>query len=135
MTPLVRDLNARHNPDLMVAVSYSGGANQKLYDEGIIESLTGLHACEKETSLMLHIAPDTVHMERAVDCVPEVTRPYLNYGSIFRASPSGVWGEPTLATAEKGEKILNCMVDNAVEELNRAFAYMEKKEKFNYSWF
>ena len=135
MTPLVRDLNARHNPDLMVAVSYSGGANQKLYDEGIIESLTGLHACEKETSLMLHIAPETVHMERAVDCVPEVTRPYLNYGSIFRASPYGVWGEPTLATAEKGEKILNCMVDNAVEELNRAFAYMEKKEKFNYSWF
>lgn len=135
MTPLVRDLNARHNPDLMVAVSYGGNANQRLYEEGIIESLTGLHACEKEASLMLHIAPETVHMDRAVDCVPEVTRPYLSYGSIFRASPQGVWGEPTLASAQKGRKILDRLVDFTVEDLNRAFEYMEKKEKFNYSWF
>jgi len=135
MTPLVRDLNARHNPDLMVAVSYSGAANQRLYDDGIIETLTGLHACEKETSLMLAIAPETVHMDRAVDCVPTVTRPYLSYGSIFRASPHGVWGEPTKATREKGEKILEYMVDGCIEELNAAFAYMEQKEKFGYSWF
>ena len=135
MTPLVRDLNARHNPDLMVAVSYSGGTNQKLYDAGVIETLTGLHACEKETSLMLAIAPETVHMERAVDSVPTVSRPYLSYGSIFRASPPGVWGEPTKATREKGEKILEMMVDGCVEELNAAFDYMEKKEKFGYSWF
>lgn len=136
MTPLVRDLNARHNPDLMVAVSYSGSANEKLYKEGVIETLTGLHACEKETSLMLAIAPETVHMDRAVDCVPtEVTRPYLSYGSIFRASPSGVWGEPTKATAEKGEKLLEAMAEGCVEELNKAFDYMAKKEKINYSYF
>ena len=74
-------------------------------------------------------------MERAVDCVPTVTRPYLSYGSIFRASPAGVWGEPSYATAEKGEKILSRQTEVIVEELNRAFAYMESKEKFNYSYF
>jgi len=64
-----------------------------------------------------------------------VSRPYLSYGSIFRASPHGVWGEPTKATREKGEKILEYMTDGCVEELNAAFSYMEKKEKFGYSWF
>ena len=70
-----------------------------------------------------------------MDFVPDVPRPYLNYGSIFRASPSGVWGEPTRATAEKGEKIQERMAELTVEALEKAFAYMEKKEKFNYSYF
>ena len=84
---------------------------------------------------MLHIAPETVHMERAVDCVPEVTRPYLNYGSFFRACPDGVWGEPSYGTAEKGEKIFEHCTKEAVKQIKDIFAYMEKKEKFNYSYF
>lgn len=135
MTPLIRDLNARHNPDLMVALGTPANIGAILYEEGILETNTGLHAGESETSRMLAIAPETVHMERAVDCVPTVTRPYLSYGSIFRASPAGVWGEPSCATAEKGEKILARQTEVIVEELNRAFAYMESKEKFNYSYF
>lgn len=136
MTPLVRDLNARNNPDLMVALAYSGQFSPQLYAEGLLETNTELHAGEGETAKMLAIAPETVHMDRAVDCVPtEVTRPYLSYGSIFRASPSGVWGEPSYATAEKGEKIFERTAELMVEELNKAFAYMEKKEKFGYSYF
>ena len=135
MTPLIRDLNARHNPDLMVALGTPANIGAILYEEGILETNTGLHAGESETSRMLAIAPETVHMERAVDCVPTVTRPYLSYGRIFRASPAGVWGEPSYATAEKGEKILARQTEVIVEELNRAFAYMENKEKFNYSYF
>ena len=81
------------------------------------------------------IDPEAVHMDRAVDFVPTVTRPYLSYGSIFRASPTGVWGEPSYASAEKGEKILERTTELMVEELNKAFAYMEAKEKFGYSDF
>ncbi len=135
MTPLVRDLNARNNPDLMVALYDGTGIGPKLYEEGIIETLTELHAGEGETSKMLAIAPETVHMDKAVDFVPEVARPYLSYGSIFRASPTGVWGEATKGTAEKGEKLFERTAELAVEELNKAFAYMEQKEKFNYSYF
>ena len=134
-TPLVRDLNARHNPDLMVALIDGCSFFATLYQEGIIETNTELHAGEVETSQMLAIAPETVHMDRAVDFVPTVTRPYLNYGSIFRASPTGVWGEATKATAEKGERNLERTAELMVEELNKAFAYMESKEKFNYSYF
>ena len=135
MTPLVRDLNARNNPDLMVALAYTGSFSPALFEEGILETNTELPAGEGETSKMLAIAPDAVHMDRAVDFVPTVSRPYLSYGSIFRASPTGVWGEATKASAEKGERIFERTAELMVEELNRAFAYMEKKEKFNYSYF
>ena len=135
MTPLIRDLNAKFNPDLMV-VNVDGCAFfPPLYQEGIIETNTELHAGEVETSQMLALAPETVHMDRAVDYVPTIPRPYLSYGSMFRASPTGVWGEPSKGTAEKGEKIFERCADLAVEQLEAAFAYMEKKEKFNYSYF
>ena len=74
-------------------------------------------------------------MDRAVDFVPEVPRPYLNYGSIFRCCPDGVWGEATRGPAEKGERILARSAELAVDALNRAFDYMAAKEKMNYSNF
>jgi len=74
-------------------------------------------------------------MELAVDEVPDVPRSYLSYGSIFRASNSGVWGEAKCATAEKGEKAFARCAEMAVEEMEKAFAYMSKKEKFGYSNF
>ena len=130
ITPLVRDLNAKFNPDLMVAVV----TPDTVKVNGVMET-EGLHADESETSQMLYIAPDTVHMDRAEDFVPSAPRPYLNYGSIFRATPNGVWGCPTKASKEKGEKFLEEFSRLAVEEYKRAFDYMENKEKFGYSYF
>ena len=135
MTPLVRDLNAKYNPDLMVAVADSCVFGKILYEEGIMETNTELHAGEGETSQMLAIAPETVHMDRAVDFVPDIPRSYLSYGSIFRATPTGVWGEATKSSAEKGERILERSAELAVQEFEKAFAYMSQKEKMNYSNF
>ena len=134
MTPLVRDLNAKFNPELMVVNVDGCTFFDSLIKEGICET-SELHAGEAETSQILAIAPETVHMDRAVDFIPDVPRPYLSYGSIFRASPSGVWGQPSHASAEKGEQILERCAELAVETMSSAFAYMEKKEKFNYSYF
>jgi len=135
MTPLVRDLNAKFNPELQVVNIDCCVFFSKLFAEGVYETNTELHAGEGETSMMLAIAPETVDMSKAVDFVPDIPRPYLSYGSIFRACPDGVWGEATKGTAEKGKKALDRMAELAVEEMNKAFAYMDKKEKFNYSWF
>src|SRR5262249_61961524 len=66
----------------------------------------GGHADEIETSLMLYIAPGTVDMSRAVkDYDPRgvgglTRRP----GGPATYSPTGAWGDPTLATRAKGEK-------------------------------
>ena len=135
MTPLVRDLNAKFNPELMVVNVDICTFFPRLYQEGIIETATELHAGEVETSMMLSIAPESVDMSKAVDEVPTVPRSYLSYGSIFRATKSGVWGEAMCATAEKGEKCFAFCTAGAVEEMKKAFAYMEAKEKFNYSNF
>ncbi len=135
MTPIVRDLNGKYNPDLMVANIDTFSLFSALYEEGIVETNTELNAGELETSKMLALAPETVHMDRAVDFVPDIPRPWLSYGSIFRATPKGVWGEPTLATKEKGEALLKRSVELAVEQMNKIFEYMEKKEKFGYSYF
>lgn len=135
MTPLVRDLNAKFNPELMVANVDPCTFWPVLYREGIIETNTELHAGEVETSQMLAIAPETVHMDRAVDFVPTISRPYLSYGSIFRASPTGVWGEPSKASAEKGERVFARSAELAVDALNEAFDYMSAKKPFNYSNF
>ena len=128
-TPLVRDLNAKFNPDLQVAVNCDSTVRVN------VAETSGLHADESETSQMLAIAPETVHMDRAKDYVSDLPRSYLNYGSFFRATPDGVWGYPTKATAEKGEKILELATEVIIDDFNKAFDYMDKKEKIGYSYF
>lgn len=64
-----------------------------------------LHAEEIETSLMLAIAPDLVRMDKAAADYPPVPSDYgkseLSMGHLMR---SGVFGDPTKATAEKGHR-------------------------------
>jgi len=135
LTPFIRDMNAKHNPDLMVALAELD-ADTTLREQGVLEDPEiEIHSGECETSEMLAIAPETVHMDRAVDFTPDGKRSYLNYGSIFRLSPHGVWGKPSLATKEKGEIILETETNSIISQLNQAFAYMEAKEPFGYSKF
>lgn len=67
-----------------------------------------LHAEEIETSLILAIAPELVHMDRAAADYPPVPPDYgqsaTSMGHVMR---SGVFGDPTKATAEKGRRWLN----------------------------
>lgn len=63
------------------------------------------HAEEFETSLMLYLRPDLVRMDRAVREYPPHNMAYdmsnLPMGAL---SVSGVFGDPTLATVDKGER-------------------------------
>lgn len=135
MTPLVRELNARFNPDLMVAKIDICDIFPMLYKEGIMETNTELHAGECETSLMMYLEPETVHMDKAIDFVPTAARSALTYGSIFRVTETGVWGEPSKASAEKGKLMMERAVEYAITEMNEAFEFMSKKERFGYSNF
>lgn len=136
MNSVVRELNAGHNPDLMVAkLDMLEVCWPHYFSEGILESNNEVHAGEGETSMMLYLYPKLVDMSKAVDFVPLVSRSYLNYGSIFRYSPQGVWGEATKATAEKGKRILELSVDLLINEMNKVFELMEKKKPLNGCWF
>lgn len=75
----------------------------------LLEAQPGpLHGCEAETSVMLHLYPELVHMDRARDfeLTPKQFKQYLR-GKLPVPPPggAGVVGRPTLATREKGEAI------------------------------
>lgn len=85
----------------------------------------GGHADERETSLMLAIAPQLVRMERAVNAETprsESRKPILSPYPDPNAehSPTGATGNPTLATAAKGRKYLAAIVDDIVRLVETA---------------
>ncbi len=86
----------------------------------------GTHAEESETSMMLYIAPDSVDMQLAVkDYDPRPDRPGLTRDPQGRGSysPTGIWGDPTLATYEKGRIIVEHTVSEIVEQIKDLIAH------------
>lgn len=80
------------------------------------------HAGETMTSVMLHLYPEYVQMDRATKSEPAGPgRPLGLSGprSYREYVPTGLLGDATLATAEKGEKIVGRVVD-ALEEFVRS---------------
>jgi creatinine amidohydrolase len=80
----------------------------------------GTHAGEIETSMMLFIAPSTVDMRKAVkDYHPSpqggLTRDPQKEGVY---SPSGIYGDATLATRHKGEVTVRAVVDGILKEID-----------------
>lgn len=85
-----------------------------------------IHACEFETSLMLALKPEMVQMEKAVREYPDQPDLYGKTGiSLGDLSKSGVYGDPTLATAEKGEKMLQIFVDQMEKLLRTAYGTIQ----------
>jgi len=110
---LVRPDSATHLP------LYKGRAYTCLAQVLALQSF-GSHADELETSIMLHIAPDKVDMAHAI------ATPHGPFnGPLTRDnSPAGTYGDPRLATSEKGKALTEalmadlvgaCMVSNNAE--------------------
>lgn len=77
------------------------------------------HACEYETSLILAIRPDLVQQGRAVDALPALSRAWASsegggrvhtFRRFHRLTASGNMGQPTAATAEKGQALLEAII-------------------------
>ncbi|NMB12902.1 MAG: creatininase family protein [Firmicutes bacterium] len=82
-----------------------------------------VHACELETSWLLAIRPDLCQMDKAVTEYPPDDAAYLYHNSSLpmgALSKSGVFGDATKASAEKGEVMLREMTDYLVEVLRSA---------------
>ena len=81
------------------------------------------HACEYETSMMLFLHGEIMQMERVTASPPLVDSPFFHseHGGRLQVakrlgtlSPTGAMGGPQHATAEKGESLLNAIVDEVV---------------------
>jgi creatinine amidohydrolase len=79
----------------------------------------GTHADEIETSLMLHIAPHRVDMSKAVKDYDPVPKKGLSRtkSSTKTYSPSGIFGDATLATKEKGARMAEIYVKRLVADV------------------
>ncbi|MET9856588.1 mycofactocin biosynthesis peptidyl-dipeptidase MftE [Streptomyces sp. NPDC006450] len=96
------------------------GAVRQLIEEGrnvawvpcATESVDA-HAGHTETSLLLHLAPESVDMtlaERGNTAPIEELMPSIIAGGVEAVSPSGVLGDPTRATAEEGARVYEALV-------------------------
>jgi creatinine amidohydrolase len=78
----------------------------------------GTHADEIETSILLYLQPAAVDMTKAVkDYHAGKGRLSRTPGPDVVYSASGIWGDPTLATKEKGERVWKSFVDGVVREI------------------
>jgi mycofactocin precursor peptide peptidase len=82
-----------------------------------------LHAGRTETSLMLAIAPERVHLDRAEagDLRPIGTLlPLLSEHGVRAVSANGVLGDPHESTVEEGRRLLLAAIDELVATLSSA---------------
>jgi creatinine amidohydrolase len=79
----------------------------------------GTHADEIETSMMLYMDPSLVDMAKAAkdyhaQGTGGLTRDPKGNGTY---SPTGIWGDATLATREKGRRVVEAMVEGMLKEI------------------
>lgn len=95
-------------------------ARLDLAARGVREQEGGSHADEIETSMMLYIDRSSVDMTRAVKEYAPRTNPFMltrRPGARGTYSASGVWGDPTRATAEKGRAVVDALTSDIVKEI------------------
>lgn len=95
-----------------------------------------IHACEWETSLLLYLSPEVVDLSRATNA--DIMRYHSDFvaGDNFlgrqrvtwstwylQPSESGVYGDPTVATAETGARIFAAAVENGARFLREFWSH------------
>ena len=105
-----------------------GALADKVYQAKKRDPEGDIHGVEYETSMMLHIRPDLVHTELytnvdAVRCNSPLRGPVSTWG--LQQTKTGLFGDPTYATAELGKEMADEAVKNAVTYIR---AYREHTE-------
>jgi creatinine amidohydrolase len=120
---VARDLDRVHR--LLIGVTRIGELGRERARE-LLEQPRGSHADEHETSLMLAIAPEVVRQERLAREIPD--RPdtaAVFVPSAYHREPgpgysaTGVFGDATLASWDKGQKLLEAVVEDLVVAAER----------------
>jgi creatinine amidohydrolase/Fe(II)-dependent formamide hydrolase-like protein len=111
------------NRDARIFVCVDSGETSDVDIYSMIDTPNDVHAGEIETSTALAVRPELVRMQLAEKLVPEFSNKYLDFTSkrgiswyafTKRISDSGVMGDPTKATAEKGHRMWEAMIRHLV---------------------
>lgn len=116
----LRELKARHPEATFGHSGYYAYAETEVASvlEGPLKSIR--HACEAETSMMMHVRPDLVRLDKRVDdgltTEPSIRGLVHHFDEQTR---QGSYGYATLATAEKGRTILEAAIRHATKEIEQ----------------
>jgi len=111
------------NRDARIFTCVDTGETSDAEIEAMTETPNDVHAGEIETSTSLYLRPGLVKMDLAKRSVAKFSSHYLDftskgsvawYGRTKRISRSGVLGDPTKATRNKGEKMWTTMIEHLV---------------------
>ena len=90
--------------------------------KNVLQQEGGTHADESETSIMLYIATEIVDMNKAVkdyDSRPNRKGLTRNPNGDGIYSSTGIWGDPTLATKEKGRILTKAIINEIIRQVNQ----------------
>lgn len=105
--------------DLMVAVLNTATLSQRVREAHEADA-ADWHANDAETSVMLSIAPQGVRPEKCATADdPDRTCGCVFAHPVNRTSRNGVTGSPSLATAEKGERLMAWLREDLAELIER----------------
>jgi creatinine amidohydrolase/Fe(II)-dependent formamide hydrolase-like protein len=111
------------NRDAHIFVCVDSGETSDVDIYALVETPNDVHAGEFETSTSLAVRPHLVKMDQARREVPEFSSRYLDFTSkrgvswyayTRKISHSGVMGDPTKASSEKGKKFWEIMISHLV---------------------
>jgi creatinine amidohydrolase len=132
LTNVIKYAGENH-PTIFCATSWlylSGPKGSAALEEKRQSKIGGLgHACELETSLILHLHPELVHMDRVVDETDFITTPsyfqdWLEGGPLIANPPwtddtaTGAYGAGSLATASKGKYWLKVAIEEKMDHID-----------------
>ena len=109
--PIEEAIGRCNSPTEVTLANVYQGPHYESVVQRCTEQIRGGHADEVETSIMLVCAPHRVRMDKAeAQLVPMLKGPF-NRDDSDRSnySPSGVYGDPRLASFEKGEVLLEAI--------------------------
>jgi creatinine amidohydrolase/Fe(II)-dependent formamide hydrolase-like protein len=130
-TPALNYAAQMINRDARIFICVDSGETSDVDIYKIIETPNDIHAGEIETSTSWAIRPHLVRTDKVSKHIPRFKSGYMDltskrfvtwYGHTKKISKTGVIGDPTKASAEKGEKIWQIMIAHLVslvEELKR----------------
>lgn len=111
------------NREARIFVAVDTGETSDVDIDRLAETPNDVHAGEIETSTSLAVRPHLVRLNRATKMVPRFSSKYLNFSSrrgvswhayTKKISKTGVMGDPTKASAEKGKKMWQIMIAHLV---------------------
>ena len=133
MNIVQRELRVRHGM-MVVGLSWPAmGLPEGMFDAN--ERKNGIHAGDVETSMMLHLRPDLVHMDKAQNfrtTMEEIDGRFEKLTSLGGVSigwqvqdlnPNGAAGDATKATAEKGKAVVDHVAKNFAKLLAEVADY------------